>query len=153
MPGQLKHIEPPPQFGCEDLRTASPPLAFWCWPTGTTSGDVHKPTKLHRTSILRLAQKAKNAYLGDRLASLSGYPARFCHGMVNLRLGLGMSEAALLSVPNGFHEGKTDAEVDVSSAQNGLRTGLLTVLDCKTSCTWSAKVLKSNGYSSFFCRS
>jgi len=63
------------------------------------------------------AQKAKDAYLGDRIAALCGYPARFCHGMVNLRIGLGMSETAIASLfQTVASEATTDSETDVSGA-------------------------------------
>ena len=62
--------------------------------------------------------KAKDAYVGDRLASLTGYPARFCNGAVNLRLGLGMSEDQIAAVMKTIHsEAVTDSEYDVSGAR------------------------------------
>ncbi|MCS5534087.1 MAG: acyltransferase domain-containing protein, partial [Candidatus Poseidoniaceae archaeon] len=99
----------------EDLRTSARPL-----PSGSTQSVV---TTVTQTESLQkdpeqIANNAKLAYLGDRLSALTGYPARFCNGMVNLRLGLGMSDSA---IGNLFHtianECQTDAEVDVSTAQ------------------------------------
>ena len=56
-------------------------------------------------------------YIGDRIAQHSGYPAMFCKGMVNLRLGLGLSENAIQSIVSTIRsEAQTDAEVDVQSA-------------------------------------
>jgi ABC-type sulfate transport system permease component len=60
-----------------------------------------------------------DAYLGDRLAAVSGYPARFCNGMVNLRLGLGMSDAQVASV---LHTVSSEAAVDASLDTNLITT-------------------------------
>ena len=62
------------------------------------------------------AAKAMDAYIGDRLASACGYPARFCHGMVQLRLGLGMSDAKITSVLQTIaHEATVDTSIDLNS--------------------------------------
>ena len=102
----------------QDLRTRARPLPSAAG-TGTTQ-VVHVQQASGSTSLDPeiAAQKAKDAYLGDRIASLTNYPARFCHGMVDLRLGLGMSEASIASLfQTVASESKTNPEVDVSAAK------------------------------------
>ncbi|MEC7254356.1 MAG: beta-ketoacyl synthase N-terminal-like domain-containing protein [Candidatus Thermoplasmatota archaeon] len=56
-------------------------------------------------------------YVGDRIAQHCGYPALFCQGMVNLRLGLGLSEQSIQSIIASIgSEAQTDAEIDIHSA-------------------------------------
>ena len=56
-------------------------------------------------------------YVGDRIAQHCGYPAMFCQGMVNLRLGLGLSDQVIQSIVATIRsEAQIDAEVDVQSA-------------------------------------
>jgi acyl transferase domain-containing protein len=56
-------------------------------------------------------------YVGDRIAQHCGYPALFCQGMVNLRLGLGLSEQSIQSIIASIgSEAQTDAEIDIQSA-------------------------------------
>ena len=101
----------------EDLRTAARPL-----PSGAAQPAV--TTVVQTTSVStqkdpeQIAMEAKSAYLGDRLSSLCGYPARFCNGLVNLRLGLGLSDAAIGNLLQTIaNECQTDLEVDVNNAQ------------------------------------
>ena len=101
-----------------DLKTRSRPL-----PSSASAAPAASVQVIHQAPSPPqdpevAAQKAKDAYLGDRIAALTNYPARFCHGMVNLRLGLGMSEdniAALFQTLAA--ETVTDPEVDVSGAE------------------------------------
>ena len=56
-------------------------------------------------------------YVGDRIAQHCGYPPMFCQGMVNLRLGLGLSDKSIQSIVSDIaSEAQTDAEVDIHSA-------------------------------------
>ena len=103
----------------DDLRTRARPL-----PSTGTSAPVqnvvqvtaHVPRNIDPAVA---AAKAMDAYLGDRLAAVSGYPARFCNGMVNLRLGLGMSDAQVASV---LHTVSSEAAVDASLDTNLITT-------------------------------
>ena len=111
-PIEAHRSQPPAQ----DLKTRARPL-----PSSSATGS--QPVQVVQVSTTTAmdpelaAQKAKDAYLGDRVAALCGYPARFCHGMVNLRLGLGMSEAAIASLfQTVASEATTDSETDVSGA-------------------------------------
>ena len=99
----------------QDLRQSARPL-----PTATATTApaqvIQTPTPPLDPEVA--AQKAKQAYLGDRIAALCGYPARFCHGMVNLRLGLGMSDADITALFQTLAaEATTNTEVDVSTAE------------------------------------
>ena len=102
----------------EDLRTSARPL-----PSGngqTTPAPVTQvvATVASQKGPEQLAADAKGAYLGDRLSALTGYPARFCNGMVNLRLGLGLSDSAIGNLfQTIINECQTDVEVDVSTAE------------------------------------
>ena len=61
--------------------------------------------------------RAIRAYVGDRIAAYSGYPASFCHGHVSLIDGLGLSPQQVQSVVATIAaEATTDAEYDASSA-------------------------------------
>ena len=111
-PIEAHRSQPPAQ----DLKTRARPLP-------SSAPAVTQPVQMVQVSTSTAmdpelaAQKAKDAYLGDRVAALCGYPARFCHGMVNLRLGLGMSEAAIASLfQTVASEATTDSETDVSGA-------------------------------------
>jgi acyl transferase domain-containing protein/acyl carrier protein len=101
----------------EDLRTAARPL-----PSGAAQPVVTTVAQTTTVSSQKdpgqIATEAKKAYLGDRLSALCGYPARFCNGLVNLRLGLGLSDSAIGNLLQTIaNECQTEAEVDVSSAQ------------------------------------
>ena len=100
----------------QDLKTRARPLPSSA-PTVTQPVQMVQVSTSAAMNSELAAQKAKDAYLGDRVAALCGYPARFCHGMVNLRLGLGMSEAAIASLFQTIaSEATTDSETDVSGA-------------------------------------
>ena len=101
----------------EDLRSRSRPL-----PSGSIPSPDAQQVAVESTINTSIdpevaAAKAKNAYIGDRLAAASGYPAVFCNGMVDLRLGLGMSDAEVSAVIQTLSsEAKTDASIDISTA-------------------------------------
>jgi malonyl CoA-acyl carrier protein transacylase/3-hydroxymyristoyl/3-hydroxydecanoyl-(acyl carrier protein) dehydratase len=99
----------------EDLRTRARPL-----PSTTDAAPTQSMQSAPSVALdpEMAAQRAKDAYLGDRIAALCGYPARFCNGMVDLRLGLGMSDADIGSLfQTVASEATTDPETDVSGAQ------------------------------------
>ena len=101
----------------EDLRTSARPL-----PSGSGQAAATTVAQIATVSSQKdpkqIAGEAKIAYLGDRLSALTGYPARFCNGMVNLRLGLGMSDSALGNLLQTIaNECQTDAGVDISTAE------------------------------------
>jgi acyl transferase domain-containing protein/acyl carrier protein len=78
--------------------------------TGSVSGGPveHDPFLHH---------KAIQAYVGDRIAVFSGYPASFCHGNVHLQSGLGLSPANVQSVIATLRsEATVDASVDPNAA-------------------------------------
>ncbi|MBT5727218.1 MAG: acyltransferase domain-containing protein, partial [Euryarchaeota archaeon] len=111
-PIEAHRSQPPAQ----DLKSRARPL-----PSSSVAAaqPVHvvQASRSTATDPELAAQKAKDAYLGDRIAALCGYPARFCHGMVNLRIGLGMSETAIASLfQTVASEATTDSETDVSGA-------------------------------------
>lgn len=99
----------------EDLRVNARPLPSKGGSVNVVQ-TITSPTKPVDPEVA--LAKAKDAYVGDRLASLSGYPARFCNGAVNLRLGLGLSEDKIASAMKTIHaECAVDPEYDVSGAQ------------------------------------
>ncbi|MDP6199220.1 MAG: beta-ketoacyl synthase N-terminal-like domain-containing protein, partial [Candidatus Poseidonia sp.] len=62
-------------------------------------------------------QRAIQAYVGDRIAKFSGYPASFCHGQVSLINGLGLSPSDVQRVVATIaSEAQTDPEFDAASA-------------------------------------
>ena len=111
-PIEAHRSQPPAQ----DLKSRARPLPS---SSVTAAQPVHvvQASRSTATDPELAAQKAKDVYLGDRIAALCGYPARFCHGMVNLRIGLGMSETAIASLfQTVASEATTDSETDVSGA-------------------------------------
>jgi acyl transferase domain-containing protein/acyl carrier protein len=111
-PIEAHRSQPPVQ----DLKTRARPLPSSA-PTATQPVQMMQVSTSTAMDPELAAQKAKDAYLGDRVAALCGYPARFCHGMVNLRLGLGMSEAAIASLfQTVANEATIDSQTDVSGA-------------------------------------
>ena len=102
----------------EDLRTRARPLPSAN--SSTASSEVRHTVPVTSPSVDPevAAQRAKDAYLGDRIAALCGYPAAFCHGMVNLRSGLGLSDAHITTLFQTIAaEADTDSSVDVSTAE------------------------------------
>ncbi len=62
-------------------------------------------------------ERSIRAYVGDRIAKFSGYPASFCHGNVALVEGLGLTSAQVQQVVSTIAaEADTDPEYDGSSA-------------------------------------
>ena len=58
-------------------------------------------------------ERAIRAYVGDRIAKFSGYPASFCHGHVALITGLGLSASEVQNVAATIAaEAETDPEFD-----------------------------------------
>ena len=61
--------------------------------------------------------RAIKAYVGDRIAAFSGYPASFCHGHVVLTTGLGLTpEQVQRVVATIASEAQTDPEFDGAAA-------------------------------------
>jgi len=101
----------------DDLRTRARPLPSTGSLTPAVQQVVVQSTTSKTVDPEAVAAKAKNAYISDRLAAVSGYPAGFCNGMVNLRLGLGMNDAEISAVIQTIaSEAKTDADFDISAA-------------------------------------
>ncbi|MGB1679055.1 MAG: beta-ketoacyl synthase N-terminal-like domain-containing protein [Poseidonia sp.] len=62
-------------------------------------------------------ERSIRAYVGDRVAKFSGYPASFCHGNVALVEGLGLTSAQVQQVVATIaSESTTDPEFDGASA-------------------------------------
>ena len=101
----------------EDLRTRARPLPTSGSPVSMPQSVVQStPPASKSVDPTVAAAKAMDAYLGDRLAAVSGYPARFCNGMVNLRLGLGLNEGQIASVVQTVaSETVVDSSVDTST--------------------------------------
>ncbi|NCG01625.1 MAG: acyltransferase domain-containing protein, partial [Euryarchaeota archaeon] len=100
----------------EDLRTRARPLPSTGGAAPVVQQVVVQPSPSKSVNPEVAAMKAKNAYIGDRLSAVSGYPAGFCNGMVNLRLGLGMSDTDVSAVIQTLsNEATTDASFDVST--------------------------------------
>jgi len=56
-------------------------------------------------------------YLGQRLAAICGYPARFCGGQVDLRNGLGLSDSDVSALVKQIAaEASVDSEIDGNAA-------------------------------------
>ena len=105
-----QEIRIPQQSSEEELRVRARPLPNHGG-SSTTASVVH--------TVAAPAQKESTVadYVGDRIAQHCGYPAMFCQGMVNLRLGLGLSDQAIQSIVATIRsEAQIDAEVDVQSA-------------------------------------
>ena len=100
----------------EDLKTRTRPL-----PSGgsvTVSTPNHTPdTKVIKQVEVTL-DDAKMAYVGDCLAPISGYPAKFCNGMVSLRDVLGLNDVQIQQITKKIaSECQTDDEFDISKAE------------------------------------
>ena len=74
----------------EDLRIRARPLP--------SAGGGNVVSVAQTVSAPSPKQASVADYVGDRIAQHSGYPAMFCQGMVNLRLGLGLSESSIQSI-------------------------------------------------------
>ena len=100
----------PQRASDEELRVRARPLP-------SQSGASSAPVVTQTVSIPSQKQPSVADYVGDRIAQHCGYPSMFCQGMVNLRLGLGLSEHSIQAIIAGIGaEAQTDAEVDVHSA-------------------------------------
>ena len=122
-----------PSQDWEDLRTRSRPL-----PSGGVASDIHHPPPQINDSpvdSIRIADTARASgeaspvsndeaairnierWVAGELSALCGYPARFCEGQVDLRGGLGMSDAQISTLIAGIsRKASTDPEVDITSA-------------------------------------
>lgn len=98
----------------EDLRTRSRPLPS----TGTAPAAAHAVVAPATVAAPADPAEAIAAYVGDRLAAVCGYPARFCRGAVDLRLGLGLDDAKVHAVVQRLRtEASLDADVDIAAAR------------------------------------
>ena len=96
----------------EDLRTRARPLPS-SGGTPVAAQAVVAPAATPSDPAEAIA-----AYVGDRLAAVCGYPARFCRGAVDLRTGLGLDDAKVASVVQRLRaEAPLDGEVDIASAR------------------------------------
>ena len=110
--------EAPSTAQLDDLRTRSRPLPTRGGSTVAVQQTIVQPRVRKAADPEKAAAKAKDGYIGDRLAAVCGYPASFCHGMVNLRLGLGMSDAQVSSVIQTLQsEAETDSSVAISAIE------------------------------------
>ena len=101
----------PQRSNQEELRVRARPL-----PTkgGSSAGA---PALVQTVSAPVQKEPTVADYVGDRIAQHCGYPAMFCQGMVNLRLGLGLTDQSIQNIISAIaSEAQTDAEVDVQSA-------------------------------------
>ena len=70
------------------------------------------------TQVTVSVEEAITNYVGDSLAPLAGYPAKFCSGMVNLRTLLGLSNSQINQVIAKISkECEIDPEYDVGKAE------------------------------------
>ena len=70
------------------------------------------------TQVSVSLDEAISNYVGDCLAPITGYPAKFCNGMVNLRTLLGLSDGDINQVISKISsECETDPEYDVTKVQ------------------------------------
>ena len=98
----------------EDLRTRSRPLPS----TGAAPAAAQGVAATTTVAAPADPAEAIAAYVGDRLAAVCGYPARFCRGAVDLRLGLGLDDAKVSAVVQRLRsEASLDAEVDIAAAR------------------------------------
>ena len=98
----------------EDLRTRSRPLPS----TGAAPAAARAVAATTTVAAPADPAEAIAAYVGDRLAAVCGYPARFCRGAVDLRLGLGLDDAKVSAVVQRLRsEASLDAEVDITAAR------------------------------------
>ena len=100
----------PQQSDEEELRVRARPLP-------NRGGSSTTASVVHAVAAPTQKEPTVADYVGDRIAQHCGYPAMFCQGMVNLRLGLGLSDQAIQSIVATIRsEAQIDAEVDVQSA-------------------------------------
>ena len=97
----------------ESLRTRARPLPG----SGVSAPSSTAPVQAGPMDSDFARDRAVRAYVGDRIARYSGYPASFCHGHVTLIEGLGLTPQQVQSVASTIaSEAKTDPEFDGSAA-------------------------------------
>ena len=100
----------PHQASQEDLRSRARPLP-------NKGGVIASASVAQVVSAPAQKEPTVADYVGDRIAQHCGYPSMFCQGMVNLRLGLGLSDQSIQSIIAGIGaEAQTDSEVDIKGA-------------------------------------
>ena len=100
------------------IRESDEELRIRARPLPTQGNATVVPNVSQSPSVSVNKQPTVADYVGDRIAQHCGYPSMFCHGMVDLRLGLGLSEQAIQSIISTIGlEAITDKEVDVHSAR------------------------------------
>ena len=105
-----QEVRLPQQSSEEELRVRARPLP-------NRGGSSTTASVVHTVAAPKQKEPTVADYVGDRIAQHCGYPAMFCQGMVNLRLGLGLSDQAIQSIVATIRsEAQIDAEVDVQSA-------------------------------------
>ena len=84
---------------------------------GKLVAQVNSSSK--QTAVVTIAlEDAIIAYVGDCLAPVTGYPAKFCSGMVNLRTLLGLSNQTINAVVEKIaRDCETDSDYDVTKAE------------------------------------
>lgn len=100
----------------ESLRTRARPLPG---SAGNTTSTVPSVVAAHSGPMDSdyARDRAIKAYVGDRIAAFSGYPASFCHGHVVLTTGLGLTPDQVQRVVATIaSEAQTDPEFDGASA-------------------------------------
>ena len=99
----------------ESLRTRARPLPGVGGAVQTVPQSRSQPVNMEDDYA---RQRAVQAYVGDRIAKYSGYPAAFCHGHVMLVEGLGLSPNEVQRVVATIaSEAQTDPEFDGASAK------------------------------------
>ena len=99
----------------ESLRTRARPLPGVGGAVQTVPQSRSQPVNMDDDYA---RQRAVQAYVGDRIAKYSGYPAAFCHGHVMLVEGLGLSANEVQRVVATIaSEAQTDPEFDGASAK------------------------------------
>ena len=99
----------------ESLRTRARPLPGVGGAVQTVPPSRSQPVNMDDDYA---RQRAVQAYVGDRIAKYSGYPAAFCHGHVMLMEGLGLSPNEVQRVVATIaSEAQTDPEFDGASAK------------------------------------
>lgn len=105
------------QNNSEDLKTRARPL-----PSNGAKPMVSEiKTVNHEVATVNVQvsnEDAINDYVGQLISSMTDYPAKFCSGMVDLRLVLGMSEQEISSaIKKISSECQTDSEFDINNSK------------------------------------
>ena len=108
-------VPPHDSAALESLRTRARPL-----PGSGTGAPVAAASATVQAGPMDsdyARDRAIRAYVGDRIAAYSGYPASFCHGHVSLTEGLGLTAQQVQSVVATIaSEAQTDPEYDGTTA-------------------------------------